>query len=185
MPGLCSNAYAYLFAFPETARAHGGIVAIEGDRLCGAADSGFRSFSWSAKLQRARIEAALAAANVRVPADGLTLIGYSSGASIAELMHAEWPALFPRLVLIAPPKDPSVARLKAAHGVVTMACSLDVTARMKRAAVALERVGVPAIYLEMPGCTHGNIAEGERVFDQAFRWLDEHARPRAVPSDAG
>jgi pimeloyl-ACP methyl ester carboxylesterase len=173
MPGLCSNAYAYLLAFPEVARAHGGIVAIDGDRPCGAADSGFRSFTWSPKLQRSRLEAALSAAGVPIPPDGLTLIGYSSGASIAELMHGEWPALFPRLVLIAPPKDPSVARLKTAAGVVFMACSLDVTGRMKSAAKNLVPAGVPSLYLEMPGCTHGNMADGERIFGEAFDWLEE------------
>ncbi|HSQ66283.1 MAG TPA: hypothetical protein VLM85_23835, partial [Polyangiaceae bacterium] len=35
MPGLCSNAYAYLLSFPEAARAHGGVVAIDGDQACG------------------------------------------------------------------------------------------------------------------------------------------------------
>jgi pimeloyl-ACP methyl ester carboxylesterase len=186
LPGLCSNAYAYLLAFPEAARAQGGVVAIEGDRPCGAEGSGFRSFTWNADLQRRRFEAALAAAAVEAPADGFTLIGYSSGASIGELMHAEWPTLFPRLVLIAPPKDPAVARLRTAAGVVTMACSLDVTTRMKRATTALERAGVPSIYLEMPGCTHGNIADGERLFGEALGWLAKRPLPpeRRAPERA-
>ncbi|MCC6527830.1 MAG: hypothetical protein IT373_34615 [Polyangiaceae bacterium] len=177
MPGLCSNAYGYLYSFPETARLHGGVVALDGDAPCGAADSGFRSFSWNPALQKKRVLAALEAAHVPVPDDGLTLAGYSSGASIAELMHAEWPDLFPRLVLIAPPVDPEPYRLRTARGVVSMACSLDVTSRMKLAVRRLAALSVPAIYLEMPGCTHGNVAEGERVFDQAFGWL-ERDRPR-------
>jgi hypothetical protein len=28
----------------------------------------------------------------------------------------------------------------------------------------------------MPGCTHGNIADGERVFGEAFDWLAANAR---------
>ncbi|HEY1958174.1 MAG TPA: alpha/beta hydrolase [Polyangiaceae bacterium] len=171
MPGVCSNAYAYLLSFPEAARAHGGVVAIDGDEPCPGV-KGFHSFSWNPTLQRARIEAALAAANVPVPADGLTLVGYSAGASIAELMHQRWPKLFPRLVLIAPPVDPSVARLRDARAVALMSCSWDVPYRMKAAATALGKVHVPATYLEMPKCTHGNIADGEHVFGEAFDWLD-------------
>lgn len=110
MPGLCSNAYAYVLAFPEAARAHGGVVAIDGDAPCGAPDSGFRSFTWSATLQKSRIDKALAATGMSAPPDGFTLVGYSSGASIAEMVHQGWPELFPRLVIIAPPEDVAVAR---------------------------------------------------------------------------
>jgi len=179
MPGKCSNAYAYLLSFPEAARAHGGIVAIEGDEPCGPPGSGFRSFSWKPELHRARVRAALAAVGMVAPPNGLTLIGYSSGASIAERMHHEDEHLYPRLVLIAPPVDPDIGRLHGANAVVTMACSLDVTSRMKVATKRLESSGIPSVYFEMPGCTHGNIAEGERIFGEAFDWLDQ----RALSSD--
>ena len=85
MPGLCSNAYAYVLAFPEAARSHGGVVAIDGDQPCGEPDSGFHSFTWSATIQRSRIDAALAAAVARAPHYGFTLAGYSAGASIAQM----------------------------------------------------------------------------------------------------
>ena len=176
MPGLCSNAYGYLFSFPEAARAHGGVVAIDGDKPCGAADSGFHTFSWNPELQRKRLDAALGVAGVPDPPGGYTLVGYSSGASIAELMHTRWPQRFPRLVLIAPPKDPAIPQLRTARAVVSMACSLDVTWRMKRAAKRLDAVHVPALYLEMPGCTHGNIAEGDRIFGEAFDFLEQSDR---------
>lgn len=172
LPGLCSNAYAYLLAFPETARAHGGIIAIDGDQPCGAPDSGFRMFTWSAPLQRARIEAALGALALKAPPDGLTLVGYSAGASIAQMIHARWPAEFPRLVLIAPPEDVYVEKLTKARGVVSMSCRLDVPYRMKAATKELTAKSVPSIYLEMPGCTHGGVTEGERIFGEAFDWLD-------------
>ena len=171
MPGLCSNAYAYLLSFPEAARAHGGVVAIDGDQPCPGA-KGFHSFSWDPALQRARIERALAAAAVPLPKSGLTLVGYSAGASIAELMHRRWPDVFPKLILIAPPVDPDATRLRTAHAVVAMSCSYDVPWRMKAAARALDDLRVPATYLEMPKCTHGNIADGERTFDEAFSFVD-------------
>ena len=177
MAGVCSNAFAYLSGFPEAARAHGGVVAIEGDLPCGAPNSGYHSYSWDAAKQNARIEAALARAGVTtIPPGGLTLVGYSAGAGIGEQMVQRWPERYARVVLIGAPTDPSTQRLKAARGVVTMSCTLDVPLRMKDAARRLSNAGVPATYLEMPGCTHGNLADGERVMDSAFAWLTEHQR---------
>jgi hypothetical protein len=173
MPGLCSNAAAYLTAFPIAARDHGGIVAIDGDKPCGAKDSGFHSFTWSADMQHARIEKALAAAGQSPPPDGYTLVGYSAGASIAEMVHQKWPDLFPRLLLIAPPEDLWIDKLMKAKAVVSMSCSRDVPGRMKDGAKKLGAKGVRSIYMEMPKCTHGNITEGERIFGEAFAWLDD------------
>jgi pimeloyl-ACP methyl ester carboxylesterase len=172
LPGLCANAYAYLLSFPGAAHAHGGAIALEGDRPCGAPDSGYRSLSWDPVRQDKRIGAALAAAGAtEVPAGGLTLVGYSAGAAVAELMVQRWPERYARVVLIGAPSDPLAARLARARGVVMMSCTRDVPARMKNASRRLLAIGVPATYLEMPGCTHGNIADGDRVFDTAFTFL--------------
>lgn len=175
LPGVCSNAYAYLLSFPEAARAHGGVVAVDGDRPCGAAGNGFRSFSWDPVKQDARLRAALAAAGA-APSDleGLTLVGYSAGAGIGELMVQRWPKRYARVVLIGAPSDPSPPLLSHARAVVTMSCARDVPGRMREGARRIAAGGVPATYLEMPGCTHGNIADGERVFSAAFDWLGEH-----------
>jgi hypothetical protein len=52
---------------------------------------------------------------------------------------------------------------------------------MKGAVRMLSAASVPSAYFEMPGCTHGTLADGDRVFGQAFDWLDgiastSHAR---------
>jgi pimeloyl-ACP methyl ester carboxylesterase len=121
--------------------------------------------------------AALTAAGVTSdPPEGLTLVGYSAGAGIGELMVQRWPKRYARVVLIGAPSDPSPARLAQARGVVTMSCSRDVPGRMRDAARRITAAGVPATYLEMPGCTHGNIADGERIFDTAFDWLNDNAK---------
>jgi pimeloyl-ACP methyl ester carboxylesterase len=182
MPGVCSNGRAYLYTFPEAARKHGGAIAIEGDQPCGV--NGFRTFSWDAGRQHARVEAALAAAGLtEIPREGITLVGYSQGAALAEQMVQRWPGRYARVVLIGAPNDPSPRNLARARAVVTMSCDRDVPARMKQAAQAASRAGVPAIYFEMPGCTHGNVTEGERLFDATFDWLHTNERepdPRAA-----
>lgn len=175
VPGLCSNAGAYLQSFPEAARAHGGVIAVDGDQPCAP---GFRSFSWDAAKLDARIEAALAAAEVEPGGnEGLTLVGYSQGAALGEQLVQRWPARYARVVLIGAPTDPAAAHFAKTEAVVTISCSRDVPARMRDAARRMERAHIHATYMEMPGCTHGNVADAERVFDEAFDWLAEQATP--------
>lgn len=181
LPGLCSNANAYLQAFPEAARRQGGVVAIEGDQPCGA--GGFRSFSWDAAKVHARIEAAMVAAGLTtIPRDGLTLVGYSQGAALAEQLVQRWPTRYARIVLIGAPTDPSAAKLAEARAIVTMSCARDVPWKMKEATARFTRAGIPSTYVEMPACTHGNITDGDRTFDAAFAFLRTSAR--ATVSDA-
>lgn len=181
LPGVCSNAAAYLHTFPEAAASHGGVVAIDGDEPCVGAP-GFHTFSWDTQKQHRRLEAALAAAGATAPREGgVTLVGYSQGATIGEKLVYAYPERYTRVVLIAAPVDPSVTALRSARAAVTCACSLDVTLRMRTAATRLTAGGVPATYVEMPGCTHGNVANGEETFGAALAWLDGHARDAGPP----
>lgn len=182
LPGVCSNATAYLMTFPEAARAHGGVVAIDGDTPCPGVP-GFHTFSWDPMKQHARIEAALAAAGLRaVPKEGITIVGYSQGATIAEKLAYAHPERYARAFIIAAPTDPSIPSFQKTRAVVTGACSLDVTGRMKTARDRLSARGVPSTYVEMPGCTHGNVANGEVTFEAAFSFLRASALP--VPAEA-
>jgi pimeloyl-ACP methyl ester carboxylesterase len=179
MGGICSNANAYLQSFPQAAQKQGGVVAIEGDQLCGAGvDPRFRSYSWDANRQHARIEAALAAAGLQeIPKEGITLVGYSQGAALAEQLAAKYPTRYSRIVIIAAPTDPAPRDFAKTRALVTMACSRDVTARMKAAAAGANKIGTPATYFQMPDCTHGQVADAENVFGQSFDWLAENQRP--------
>ncbi len=175
LPGVCSNANAYLYGFPEAARAHGGVVAVEGDRPCAHAD-GFRTFSHDLAKLDARIEASLVAAGADPGApQGLTLIGYSLGATLAEELVARRPERYVRVVLIGAPKDARPELVKTAKAGATMSCALDVPPRMKAGARRMEEAGVPSRYFEMPRCTHGLIEDGDRVFGDVFAWLEEAA----------
>ena len=177
LPGICSSSVGYLMAFPEAARRQGGVVALDGDQPCGNL-VGYHSFSWDAAKLHARIEAAAAAAGLTtVPREGLTLVGYSQGAALGEQLVQRWPTRYARVVLIAPPTDPTAARFAEARAVVTMSCSRDVPWKMKEATSRFTKAGIPSTYLEMPGCTHGGMNEGEATFDAAFDWLRANARP--------
>jgi len=176
LAGLCSNAYAYLLAFPEAARRAGGIVTIEGDEPCPGAP-GFRSLSGDAEKQRRRIEAALVAVDPRSDSHvALTVIGSSRGASVVERLVEKYPERYARVVVIASPGDPVAKRYAGASAVVTMSCSRDVPFRMKAAAKQIGALGVPSRYVEMPGCTHGNFTEAEATFADIFAWLGANAR---------
>jgi pimeloyl-ACP methyl ester carboxylesterase len=169
-PGLCSNAGAYLHGFAGAARAHGGAIAIDGDRPCGN-QKDFHSITSDPAHEEPRIRAALAAAGASDQADDLVWVGYSLGATLIENLAKKAPERYRRVVLIGSPKDPRRDRLEKARAVATMSCSLDVPGRMKRASQMLTGIGVTSSYFEMPGCTHGNLAEGERVFDEVFAWI--------------
>lgn len=174
LPGVCSNAGAYLYGFTETARALGGALAIDGDRPCGSSRD-FHTITSDPDHEQPRIEAALRAAQGeggKTPKRGIVLIGYSLGATLAERLIERFPERYKQAVLIGSPKDPKVARVKTARAVATMSCSLDVPQRMRGAVPRLEAAGVAAKYFEMPGCTHGNLTEGDRVFGEVFAWLD-------------
>ena len=178
--GLCSNAEAYLYTFPQAAQKQGGVVAIEGDQLCGpGVDPRYRTYSWDATKQHARIEAAMAAAGVtEIPKEGLTLVGYSQGAAIAEQLAAKYPQRYARIVLIASPSDPVPRDFAKSRALVTMACSRDASlSRMKSTATATTKIGTPATYFQMPDCIHGQVADGENIFGKSFDWLSANERP--------
>lgn len=204
LPGICSNAGAYLHGFTEAAAAHGGAIAIDGDRPCGASKEfqprkglnhqhihlaprkdaaqrpagrptgrgEFHSISSDPTHEEPRIDAALDAAGVPESARrDLIHVGYSLGATLLENLVKKRPERYRHVVLIGSPKDPRKDRLEKATTVATMSCSLDVPHRMKAAATMLTNAQVRAAYFEMPGCTHGNLADGDAVFGKVFSWV--------------
>jgi pimeloyl-ACP methyl ester carboxylesterase len=178
LPGICSNGGAYLYGFAEAARAHGGAIAIDGDRPCGNLHD-FSSITSDPDHEEPRFLAALSAAGVTNPQNqDVILVGYSLGATLIENLVKTHPGRYPRVILIGSPRDPRLDRLQGVGAVVTMSCSLDIPGRMKGASKRLVAAGIASMYLEMPGCTHGNIADGDRIFHEAFTWLDGFAGSR-------
>jgi len=173
--GMCSAGVGDVQAFQFTASEHGGILAIRGDTPCDEAGT-LRKHSFDLDKLDARIRAAFDVSGGE--ADDLVLVGHSQGAFLGERLAEQWPQRYSRLVLIGAPTEPSAARLRHVRGAVMVSGEFDVTARMQRAAAELQAAGIPSTYLEMPGAKHGQMGDAERIFGEAFSWLEANALPR-------
>jgi pimeloyl-ACP methyl ester carboxylesterase len=176
LPGMCVHPMGYVQAFQRAAAARGELVALQGDVSCGG-DGDARRWSNDLGAMAGRIDAALSTAGV--PTDDVVLIGYSQGAERAERLIARAPEKFTRAVLMASPIVPSPRRLGRARAVVLMAGTHDMALGPMRGAVPrLERAGVPATFIELPGAHHGSMGEDpEETMAEALDFLDEHAKP--------
>jgi pimeloyl-ACP methyl ester carboxylesterase len=173
--GMCSAGVGDVQAFQFTASEHGGILAVRGDTPCDDAGT-LRKHSFDIDKLDARIRAAFEVSGGQ--ADDLVLVGHSQGAYLGERLAEQWPQRYSRLILIGAPAEPSAARLRHVRGAVMVSGELDVPTRMKHAAAELQAAGIPSTYLEMPGAKHGQMGDAERIFGEAFAWLDANALPR-------
>ncbi|MRG96593.1 hypothetical protein [Polyangium spumosum] len=172
--GMCSAGVGDVQAFQFAASEHGGILAVRGDIPCDEAGT-LRRHSFNLDKLDARVRAAFEASGGA--AADLVLVGHSQGAFLGERLAEQWPARYSRLILIGAPTEPSAARLRHVRGAVMVSGELDVTARMQQAAAELQAAGIPSTYLEMPGARHGQMGDAERVFGEAFAWLEANALP--------
>ena len=179
LTGSCTTPVTYVRAFRRAAASHGGIVALQGDKLC---RDGTRRWSPDTFGTAERIDAALRTAGFGDPSE-VTLVGYSQGAERAEWLAHRFPGKYTRFVLMAGPVVPSPSRFEGARAVVTLAGYGDVRENMADGAKRLRRGAIPAIYMELPdGTQHGELAPAaDATVARAFDWLDAHARePGAV-----
>ena len=172
LTGSCTTPLTYLDRFREAAASHGGIIALQGDKPC---RDGSRRWSPDTVGTAARIDAALRAAGFDDLTD-ITLVGYSQGAERAEWLAHRFPAKYTRFILMAGPILPSHARFSEARAVVTLAGYGDVRENMANGAKRLRRAAIHAIYMELPGVQHGELAAAANdVVARAFDWLDANA----------
>lgn len=176
LTGSCTTPLTYVRAFARAAAEHGGLVALQGDTAC---RDGSRRWSPDSVATSARIDAALRAAGVE-DLDDLTVIGYSQGAERAEWLAHRFPAKYTRFVLMAGPIVPSASRFSNALAVATLAGYGDVRENMADGAKRLRRSSIPAIYMELPGIHHGELAlSADAVVARALEWVASNARTPA------
>jgi predicted esterase len=173
--GLCGNPYAYAWSFRNAAARLGTIIAIQGNVPCSGE---FRDWASTPEKVDARIQDAFRAAGDDRDLVDLVVMGYSSGATYAELLVMKNPQRYARAVLIANPRKPASFRLRDARAVVLMAGQLDRQDLMQAGLLDLKAAHVPATFMVLPGATHGEMGpESERVMREALAWLLEHKRP--------
>ena len=172
--GQCAQPQGYAEAIKVAAGRRMQLVALRGDKPCSGE---FRGWQFDLDALSARIDRTFRGLGLGEPRDVL-LIGYSQGASVAELLVAHEPEKFTRAILIAKPSKPAPWHFKKALGVATMAGTRDVQQGMIQGSRALSAAGVRARYFPLPGAVHGYMGDDpEGTFEQVFAWLFEEAPP--------
>lgn len=168
--GHCSHALGYLQSFQHAAAKHGTILAVQADKPCG--DGPFREWTNTAEALDVRVEAAFRASGDEADLEGLAIIGYSSGAVLAEMLAHKYPARYSHVVLLGGPQKPVEWRLRKTRSTVMIAGERDRQDLMQSGARELRASGIPSTFLILPGAKHGQMGpEAERVMTEAFDWL--------------
>lgn len=175
--GHCSHGLGYVQSFQHAAARHGTVVAVQGNRACG--DGSFREWTDTAERLDRRIEAAFRAAGDAGPLTGLAVVGYSSGAVLAEMLAHKAPERYAHVVLIGGPQKPTEWRLRRARSTAMIAGERDRQDLMRLGARDLHASGIPSAFFELPGAKHGQMGpDAEPVMARALDWLWENQRAR-------
>lgn len=166
--GQCAQPQGYAEAIKLAAARRVQLVTLRGDKPC---TGDYWGWTFDLDALSGRIDRTFRALGLGEPRDVL-LIGYSQGASVAELLVAREPEKFTRAVLIAKPSRPEPWHFKKARAVATMAGTRDAQALMIRGSRTLAAAGVRARYFPLPGATHGEMGDDpEGTFEQVLAWL--------------
>lgn len=166
--GQCAQPQGYADAIKIAAARRVQLVTLRGDKPC---TGEYRGWLFDLDALSRRIDRTFRALGLGEPRDVL-LIGYSQGASVAELLLAREPDRFTRAVLIAKPSRPESWHFKRAKAVVTMAGTRDAQAPMIQGSRSLSAAGVRSRYFPLPGAVHGDMGDDpEGTFEQVLTWL--------------
>lgn len=171
--GMCGDVAAADY-FREAVRAHGSLVALRADTHC----HGDR-YKWRDKPARMleRIRAGVQRINqvhgLELTLDGALLFGYSQGADRAEKLAAEFPKLFPRIVLGGTPVKASPLRLARAKRVAFLGGELETTDTMRAGHDALAAAGISTRFFTLECAYHGYYGtKAEAQLAEALDWVN-------------
>ena len=173
--GMCAGPKEDLDAWGHVAEAHGTIIPVKGDVPCPDKPG---QLKWSmdvdaidAKIDEA-VKAAADARGEKLEPTDMIVIGESMGAARAEMLAAKFPEKYSRLVLVGSPQTPSAQKLRGVKAVANLAAEKEPQSMMKAGTRALENVGTPTRFWEIPDATHGNYGpEGERIMNEAIDFV--------------
>jgi len=173
--GHCSHGLGYVQSFQRAAARHGTVVAVQGNKAC--ANGSFREWTDTPERLDRRIESAFRAMGDPGPLTGLAVLGYSSGAVLAEMLAHKAPERYAYVVLIGGPKKPAEWRLRRTRSSVTLAGERDRQDLMQRGARDLHASGIPSAFFVLPGAKHGQMGpDAEPVMARALDWLWDNER---------
>jgi pimeloyl-ACP methyl ester carboxylesterase len=167
--GMCGHGLGYAQSFQFSAARFGTLIAPQADVSCGGDGA-----KWSQDIERLheRIIDTFRMLGEADPTAEITIIGMSQGATRAEALARQWPAIYTRLISMAAPQAVRARELTALKAAVTMAGELERQDLMKASAGALTQAGVPATYLPLPEATHGSLGKTpERTMREALTWI--------------
>ncbi len=173
--GHCSHALGFLQSFPHAAARHGTIVAVQADKAC--ADENYREWTDTPERLDRRIEAAFRTLGSSDSLDGLAILGYSSGAVLAEMLAHRSPKRYSNVVLIGGPQKPVEWRLRRTRSTAMVAGERDRQDLMQMGARELQLSGIPSKFFILPGAKHGQMGpQAEAVMEQVLTWLWDNER---------
>jgi predicted esterase len=173
--GMCGHGLGYAQSFQHSAAKHGTLISPQADRTCG--EGPWAKWSNDLAALDGRIIDAFRALGHTDPITDILVMGYSQGATRAEALARRWPERYTRLVSIGAPDAPSARGLDALRGAVLMAGEHDRQDQMKRGMRVLQRLGIPATFIEIPGARHGEMGPTpEATMAQALDWLAANQR---------
>ncbi|MFO0591978.1 MAG: hypothetical protein U0441_30810 [Polyangiaceae bacterium] len=168
--GICAQPQGYIDAIKIAASRRVQLVALRGDKPCSGE---FRGWKFDLDALSARIDRTFRGLGLGEARDVL-LIGYSQGASVAELLAAREPEKYTRVVLMAKPSKPDPWHFQKTVAVATMAGTKDAQDLMIKGSRALSAAGVRSRYFPLPGAAHGYMGDDpEGTFEKVFDWLYE------------
>jgi predicted esterase len=174
---VCGNPLAFQ-SWAKAAAAHATFISMRGDLKC---EKRKRRYKWSYNFKGLdqRIDRVIAAANELRGDDAkpldeseVVLIGYSQGAHRVETMAHRYPKRYPRVVIIAPAREPDPFKLRKSERILLIAGEKDAKKHIRKGYEKLKKNGATAKYLELPGARHGEYGpEAQRVMAEGLDWL--------------
>jgi len=170
--GMCGHAMGYAQSFQFAAARWGRLIAPQGDVSCGKGPWA----KWSQDLESLDRRIVDSFMQLGLEPEQITLIGYSQGATRAEQLVKKYPERYRYLISIGAPEAVSSRGLGKLRAAVMMAGEHDRQDQMRAGVTLLEKQGVPANFMELPGARHGAMGRTpEKSMESALDWLYAHA----------
>jgi predicted esterase len=178
--GMCTEPKSDLDAFSKSVNNYGTVIALVGDKACGANANEAATWAMDPVALDARIKTAIEAvrtqAHVELDPHDPILIGESMGASRAVMLANKFPDRYQRLVLVGAPEAPSPTALSKAKAVSVLVGEKEQQAVFEKSKKVLSSQNANARFWVLPGAVHGDYGkDGARIMSDAVAFVSAAA----------